>query len=89
MAISHLGVIMKIMLFLIVFISFSAWSVSIGEFSRVMNQEVLNEIRKDEDKYKKESSRAPASVDESIEDKKIEEPNKIDKNVRQIGPNNW
>ena len=61
---------------------------SIKDFNQVINQDVKSEIRKDEDKFKKVSSRSPASVKAQPEGPTQETP-KIDKNVRQIGPNEW
>jgi hypothetical protein len=79
---------MKNIIYLSVLVSYSAWPNSIKEFNQALNQDLKTEIRKDEDKFKKNFSRTPASVPDT-EKSKLEEPTKIDKNVRQIGPNEW
>ena len=57
-------------------------------FNESLLREVEKEIKKDDYSFKKPSSRAPASVQEKY-DHPIQETHKIDKNVRQIGPNKW
>lgn len=66
-----------------------AWAEPVRDFNKVLIQDVQKQITKDDDSFKsKKSSRAPASVDD-VEVAPMEEPSKIDKNVRQIGPNRW
>lgn len=69
--------------------SMSAFSKDISEFNKLMTQDLKSEITKDEDRYKVRT-RAPASVAaEEPQKRPIEETPKIDKTIRQIGPNNW
>lgn len=80
---------MKIILCLSILISATAWSkTTVINFNQVLNEEVAKDIKKDDEKFKKEVTRGPASVDTQHEPV-IDEPPKIDKNVRQIGPNKW
>jgi hypothetical protein len=79
---------MKMGLCFLILVPFIAQGKSLKDFSSVITREVHQEIRKDEEKFKTKSSRAPASVS-PVHDKVVEEPKKIDKTVRQIGPNSW
>jgi hypothetical protein len=79
---------MKIIFCLTFLVSMSALAKSGIDFSQAINEDVKKEIRKDEDKFKKESFRGPASVEVEHENV-IEDVPKIDKNIRQIGPNKW
>lgn len=79
---------MKLAICLTLLVSFSAWSRNTMDFSRVLTEDLKHDLVKDDDKFKKTSSRGPASVSPSIEPV-IEETPKIDKNIRQIGPNKW
>ena len=66
-----------------------AWAEPVKNFNKVLIQDVQKQITKDDDSFKsKKSSRTPASVSD-VEVAPMEEPSKIDKNVRQIGPNRW
>jgi hypothetical protein len=75
-------------LLIFIFVSFNASGKSLRDFNTLINEEVHEEIKKDEDKFRKPTSRAPASMPADPK-RMIEEPKKIDKNVRQIGPNFW
>lgn len=78
---------MKILLIFALMTSF-AWSKSIKDFNKALYEAANEEIKKDQDKFKKPTGRGPASV-ETVTEPKIEEELKIDKNVRQIGPKTW
>lgn len=78
---------MKIFVIL-AFISSLAWSKTIKDFNQAIYEDASADIKKDQEKFKKSTSRSPASV-EVVPESKIEEESKIDKNVRQIGPKNW
>ncbi len=79
---------MKLILCLMVLVSFSTFAKTKIDFSQALNQDVEQDIRKDDEKFKKEATRGPASVQTEQENPIMETP-KIDKNVRQIGPNKW
>jgi hypothetical protein len=79
---------MKIMLCFLMVVPLVAFSKSLKEFNTVITREVDQEIRKDEEKFKSPAFRAPASVTPAVVPS-VEEPKKIDKTVRQIGPNSW
>jgi hypothetical protein len=79
---------MKLMLSLLTLMPILTFGKSLKEFNSVITNQVHLEIKKDEDKFKTRSSRAPASVT-PVHEQAIEEPKKIDKTVRQIGPNSW
>lgn len=79
---------MKILIGLLILLPTISFSKSLEEFSSVITKEVDLEIRKDEDKFKVPARRAPASVT-PVKKEVLEEPKKIDKTVRQIGPNSW
>ena len=79
---------MKKWLGLVSLLPLLAFVKSLKEFNSVITKEVHQEIRKDEEKFKTSASRAPASVS-PVHDQVVEEPKKIDKTVRQIGPNSW
>ncbi len=78
---------MKILLCTLVLVSTGAWSKTIINFSQALQEDVQKEVQDDE-KFKKEANRGPASV-ETEHEQPIDEPSKLDKNVRQIGPNKW
>lgn len=74
--------------FAIVVTTTTAWAGPVKDFNKVLIQDVQNQITKDDESFKtKAATRAPASVE--VEVVPMEEPSKIDKNVRQIGPNKW
>lgn len=79
---------MKFILCLTVLMSFGAFAKTKIDFSQALNDDLKQDIRKDDEKFKKEATRGPASV-ETDSDRPIEDTSKIDKNVRQIGPNKW
>jgi hypothetical protein len=79
---------MKLILCLMVLVSFSTFAKTKIDFSQALNEDVEQDIRKDDEKFKKEATRGPASV-QTEQENPIMEPPKIDKNVRQIGPNKW
>lgn len=79
---------MKLILCLMVLVSFSTYAKTKIDFSQALNEDVEQDIRKDDEKFKKEATRGPASVETEQENPIVETP-KIDKNVRQIGPNKW
>lgn len=78
---------MKIILCTLVLVSSVAWSKTTINFSQALQEDVQKEV-KDDEKFKKEATRGPASV-ETEHEQVIDEPSKLDKNVRQIGPNKW
>ncbi len=66
-----------------------AWSRSnISKFNEVLTEDVQKDIKKDEDRFKSNTSRSPASVPVEME-VPIQDTPKLDKNIRQIGPNKW
>lgn len=79
---------MKLILCVTLLMSFSAYSKTKIDFSQALNEDVEQDIKKDDEKFKKEATRGPASV-RPEQDVQIEDTPKIDKNVRQIGPNKW
>jgi hypothetical protein len=79
---------MKTLFILCLILSVSAFAKSAMDFNQALNDDVTRDIRKDDDKFKKESFRRPASVEIDTENV-IEETPKLDKNVRQLGPNKW
>lgn len=80
---------MKLLIFLLMTSSF-AWSKPTHiNFNEALLQDVQTDIRKDEDKFKAEPNRGPASVEQVEVDPIIKEELKIDKHNRQIGPKNW
>lgn len=78
---------MKI-LFVLTLFTIQAFAVTPRDLSKELSKDIQQDIQKDDDKFRKTSSRAPASVD-SLDERKIEDTPKIDKSVRQIGPNKW
>ena len=78
---------MKIILCSLVLISTVVWSKTTINFNQALQEDVQKEV-KDDEKFKKEAIRGPASVE--IEQKEpLNEPSRLDKNIRQIGPNRW
>lgn len=59
-------------------------------FTEALMQDVESDIKQDEDKFRARPfrTRGPASVEE-VSAPIPKEENKIDKNVRQIGPSKW
>jgi hypothetical protein len=58
------------------------------DFSQAINEDLEQDIKKDDEKFKKEAARGPASVSPEV-NPRIEDTPKLDKNIRQIGPNKW
>lgn len=58
------------------------------DISQAINEDLEQDIKKDDEKFKKEAVRAPASVSPEV-NPRIEDTPKLDKNIRQIGPNKW
>lgn len=57
-------------------------------FNEALIQDVEKDIKKDDEKFKTDIGRGPASVEvEKVPT--VKEEFKIDKNVRQIGPDRW
>lgn len=80
---------MKYALFLSLMISGFAWAKTPANFNQALNEDLRNEIEKDDFKFKKKSHRAPASVKMEPIRPITQEPLKIDKTVRQIGSQKW
>lgn len=81
---------MKFILILSMLVPFLSWGKSAADFNKALLKDVQKEIKKDDESFKTRTSRGPASVEsEEVRSKDIQEVPKIDKNVRQIGPNNW
>ena len=68
--------------------SATTWAKREVDFNKALLNDVEKEIKKDDEYFKKPASRGPASVEVEAE-RNIQETPKIDKNVRQIGPNKW
>jgi hypothetical protein len=79
---------MKLLIILSAFICISAYAKDVKDLNKVLLQDVKADIQNDDEKFRKPQMRKPASVEE-VNDQNITEPQKIDKNVRQIGPNAW
>ncbi len=78
---------MKFLLILGLSVSFNAFAKGMKEFNQTLIQKVQEDLGKDEERFKKkEASRGPASVQSEPE---FETTPKIDKNVKQLGPNKW
>lgn len=80
---------MKYLLLFTFLISNFAFSDSKVNFNKALQEDLKTEIKKDDFKYKKKSHRAPASVEADSPPVIIQETPKIDKTIRQIGPNKW
>lgn len=79
-----------ILLFSIIITTSAFAKPTVVNFNQVLNEEVQTEIKKDDERFKKDHNRSPASVESTRESSQIiEEVPKLDKNVRQIGPNKW
>lgn len=78
---------MKILLCTLVLVSSVAWSKPTINFNQALQEDLQNEV-KDDEKFKKEAFRGPASV-ETEKEQIIDESSQLDKNARQIGPNKW
>ncbi len=78
---------MKIILCALVLVSSVAWSKTVINFNQALQEDVQNEV-KDDEKFKKQATRGPASVEVEHE-QVIDESSKLDKNERQIGRNKW
>jgi hypothetical protein len=80
---------MKLLICISLLVSMSAFAKTKIDFSQALNEDVEQDIKKDDDKFKKEAARGPASVAPVEHENATEDTPKIDKNVRQIGPNKW
>lgn len=82
---------MKYALLLSLIIMSSSWARTPVNFNHALNEDVRNEIRKDDFKFRKKSHRAPASIESAndVVQPILHEPLKIEKTVRQIGPRSW
>lgn len=79
---------MKIIIcFSLLFSSF-VWSKSVNDLNSAILKDVKEDIQKDAEKFKKTPTRGPASIG-PVEKPRIVAPDKLDKNVKQIGPNEW
>lgn len=80
---------MKYLIILSTFIAFGpVHAKDVKDLNKVLLQDMKKDIQKDDERFKKPQTRGPASVND-VTESKITEPQKIDKNVRQIGPNAW
>jgi hypothetical protein len=80
---------MKLLILLLMTSSF-AWSKPTHiNFNEALLQDVQTDIQRDEDKFKAEPKRGPASVEQVEVRPTFKEEPKIDKHNRQIGPKNW
>lgn len=80
---------MKYLLVLSLLLPGITWAKTAEHFHKALQEDLKSEIKKDDFKYKKKSHRAPASVESETPPKIIQETPKIDKTVRQFGPNKW
>jgi hypothetical protein len=80
---------MKFALCLSLLLTGSVWSKTMVKFNQVLNDDVHKEIKNDDDKFKQEARRGPASVQPEVRPLPKAPPSKLDKNVRQIGPDRW
>ncbi|WPU66382.1 hypothetical protein [Peredibacter starrii] len=79
---------MKFILSGVLLLTTMAWAGSVKDFNKELIETAKTDFKKDEDTFKTRAARAPASVEVEVAPAD-EVPNKIDKNVRQIGPNKW
>lgn len=77
---------MKILTGMILILSFTAFAKE--DFNQAILQDVKTDIQKDEEKFRKVRARGPASVTEN-QPVQIQDPEKIEKNVKQIGHKEW
>lgn len=77
---------MKILTAIILILSFTAFAKE--DFNHAILQDVKTDIQKDEEKFRKVRARGPASVIENVP-VQIQEPEKIEKNVKQLGHKEW
>lgn len=81
---------MKFILCLLVASSSIAWSKPTKiNFNEALMEDVQADIQKDEERFRNDVRRGPASVEEVEVKPFIDEESKIDKKDRQIGPRNW
>lgn len=80
---------MKILTFLLIVSSLVEAKSTLTNFSEKINEEVKAEIQQDDEAYKKRTpvSRGPASI--QAEMVMPEEPEKLEKNHKQLGPRTW
>lgn len=79
---------MKIIIALTLVFSVTVFAKTPRDFNHAILQDVKTDIEKDEEKFRQKPSRGPASIQES-QPLNVHEPEKIKKNIRQIGPNEW
>ncbi len=78
---------MKLLLVSLV-LSFSTLSLSHPDFNQELAADVKSELSKDDEKFKKVPVRGPASAT-PVEKVEFEGPDKIEKNVKQLGHQSW
>jgi hypothetical protein len=79
---------MKLVFCLSLLITLNSYAKDVKDLNKALLQDLTTDIQKDDEKFRRNPVRGPASV-QDYKIPKIEEPQKIDKNVRQIGPNEW
>lgn len=80
---------MKFILCMLMASSF-AWSKPTQiNFNEALMEDVQADIQKDEERFRSDVRRGPASVEEVEVKPFIDEESKIDKKDRQIGPRSW
>ena len=80
---------MKFIAIFIFAITHTAYGKEASNFNRVLLDEVKKEISNDDEYLKKTPQRGPASVAPTKVPTPIQDTSKIDRNVRQIGPDSW
>ncbi len=78
---------MKLLLVILV-LSVSAFGRSNPDFNQELAADLKSEISKDNEKFKKVPVRGPASAT-PVEKVEFEGPDKIEKNVKQLGRPSW
>lgn len=84
---------MKYLIVLSLIVSSIAWSKTTENFNRALNEDLKQDIQKDDFKYKSRTMRGPASAEpmEVIPSSNTDIPKEVQKieKVKQLGPNNW
>lgn len=78
---------MKLLIIISVLFCLPAVAKDIKDLNKALIQDVKKDIQKDDERFK-QTSRHPASVQE-VKPMKIEKPDKIEKNVKQLGHSEW
>ncbi len=78
---------MKLLLIALV-ISSPVFSRTTPDFNRELAADLKSDLSKDEEKFRKVPTRGPASTT-PLEKVEFEGPDKIEKNVKQLGHPNW